>query len=153
MADELTDDAVDTPVRTPDGDSVGTVTRVEDGVAYVDPDPDAPDTLVATLGWETNDSGPHPLPRTAIDTVNDDEIRLRRGDSGIDRPDDDPHDPGVDPAEEKDAQRTDDASQEAGERAQDEEAKQDVEESEEREAAARESANPDAHRDEEPFNS
>lgn len=157
MATEITDAHADVPVVTADGETVGTVTRVEDGVAYVDPDRDAPDTLVATLGWEAEneagDGDDHPLPRTAIDSVGEDEIRLRRGGSEIDRSDEGEHDPDVDPAREAEAQRTDDASEEARERAREEDAQQEVEDSVEREAAARESSNPDAHRDEEPFNS
>lgn len=158
MAQELTDDETGVSVRTPDGDSVGTVARVEDGVAYVDPDDDAPETVLATLGWDDPDAadgvGAYPLPRTAIDAVDGEEIRLRRGDADADRIDgDDEHDPDADLARADATDETDAADREARERAQDEEARQDVEASEEREAAARESSNPDAHRDEEPFNS
>ena len=155
MTQELTGDEAGVPVRTPNGDSVGTVVRVEDGVAYVDPADDAPGTVLATLGWaDAAETGAYPLPRTAIDAVDEAEIRLHRGDANADRSDgNDEHDPDADLARADATDGEDAADREARERARDEEARQNVEASDEREAAARESSNPDAHRDEEPFNS
>jgi hypothetical protein len=137
MPPEITDAQVDGIVVTSEGKSVGTVTRVEDGTAYVDPAADAPDTLTATLGWDTAEretpEGDYPLPRTAIDSVGEEGIRLHRGGGGIDRSDaNDPHEADADPAREGSVE--------------------DAETDEEVEEAARKSANPNAHRGEEPFN-
>jgi len=157
MAQELMDDDVGATVRTPDGDSLGRVVRVERGTAYVEPGPEAPETVLATLGWNEDDgngdSDEYPLPRTAIDVVDDEAITLRRGAGDADRSAGADHDSDADLARESDEEGGADASEAARERAREEEAQQDVEESIEREAAARESSNPDAHRDEEPFNS
>ena len=158
MPTDITDAQADATVVTAGGEAVGTVARVEESVAYVEPNPDAPDTLTATLGWDGRESGndvddaPYPLPRTAIDSVSEEEIRLRRGDSDVDRSDaESAHDADVTPAREAEDERTDEADEEAQAAARESEAEQEVEESIEREAAARDSSNPDAHRDEEPF--
>ena len=50
MPTDVTDAQADATVVTAGGEAVGTVARVEEGVAYVEPNPDAPDTLTATLG-------------------------------------------------------------------------------------------------------
>jgi hypothetical protein len=155
MPREVTDAQEDGIVVTSEGETVGTITRVEDGTAYVDPAADAPDTLTATLGWDAPEretgEGEYPLPQTAIDSVGEAEIRLQRGGGEIDRSDeDDPHEADADPAregEERDAE----TDQEVDEAARNSEAEQAVENSIEREQAARNSANPNAHRDEEPF--
>lgn len=153
MARELTDSESGKEIVTPDGDPVGTVASVRDGTAYVDPDPEAPETVVATLGWDDLDGDDgYPLPRTAVDEVTPETIRLRRGDDDVDRDEVD-HDRDVELARERDAERAEAKQQEARERADEEQAQQDVEQSVEREADAKEETNPDAHRDEPPFSS
>jgi hypothetical protein len=171
MVRDLTEAVVDATVHTPDGDRLGSVAHVDEGVAYVEPAADAPETVLATLGWdattENGDGGDgrgsdggggdhgaddYPLPRTAIDSVAEDgeAITLRRGDAEADRSADNEHD--ADLARAANEEGTE-ASEETRKRTQEQEAEQEVEESVEREAAARESSNPDAHRDEEPFDS
>ena len=173
MVRDLTEAVVDATVHTPDGDRLGSVAHVDEGVAYVEPAADAPETVLATLGWdattENGDGGDgrgsdggggdhgaddYPLPRTAIDSVaeNGEAITLRRGDAEANRSADNEHDADADLARAANEEGTE-ASEEARKRTQEQEAEQEVEESVEREAAARESSNPDAHRDEEPFDS
>jgi len=75
-----------TPIREGDegkavvrgDDKVGIVTEVRAGTAYVDPDPGLTDKLKAELGWADAGEDTYPLQEAAIDTVTDDEIRLKR---------------------------------------------------------------------------
>ena len=60
-----------------DGDTVGRVTNVRDGQAYVDPDPGITGTVKAKLGWEEEDIEDYPLADHQVKAVTDDEIRLR----------------------------------------------------------------------------
>lgn len=157
MSAAITDAQTGGTVQTSEGETVGTITRVEDGTAYVEPASEAPDTLLATLGWDEEEraspEGEYPLPRTAIDSVGEAEITLQRGGGEIDRSEtDDPHETDADPAREGE-KRDAETDREAAAAAQESEAEQDLEDSVEREQAARNSANPNAHRDEEPFES
>ncbi|WP_251341963.1 PRC-barrel domain containing protein [Haloplanus halophilus] len=74
---QITDDHVGASVVDGDGDDVGIVSAVEHGTAYVEPDPGLAATLKAKLGWEDTDDDAYPLQEEAIETVTDDEIRLR----------------------------------------------------------------------------
>lgn len=58
-------------------DAVGRVVNVEQGTAYVDPDPDLTDTIKSKLGWGGEKEDAYPLQEDMIDTITDDEIRLR----------------------------------------------------------------------------
>ncbi|WP_135824827.1 PRC-barrel domain containing protein [Halorussus ruber] len=60
-----------------DGDEVGIVSEVEHGTAYVEPDPGITDKIKAKLDWGDRDEDTYPLQEQAVDTVTDDEIRLR----------------------------------------------------------------------------
>lgn len=73
-----TDKDVGKRVVNADGRTVGTVTAVRHGTAYVDPDPDMFDKIKAKLGWEDVDEDSYPLQRSEVSEVTDDEIRLRR---------------------------------------------------------------------------
>jgi hypothetical protein len=73
---QLTDDVGKTVVDG-DGDEVGIVSAVEHGTAYVDPDPGITTKLKTTLGWEETDDDAYPLQESAVETVTDDQIRLR----------------------------------------------------------------------------
>lgn len=59
------------------GNSIGLVTEVRDGTAYVDPNPDIDDQLKSQLGWGRLSQDTYPLRHDAIDEITDDEIRLQ----------------------------------------------------------------------------
>jgi hypothetical protein len=59
------------------GRTIGTVTAVRDGTAYVDPDAGFFDEVKAKLGWEDIDDDAYPLNERDVSEVTDDEIRLR----------------------------------------------------------------------------
>ncbi len=59
------------------GDEIGMVTEVKSGTAYVNADPSLADTIRSKLGWNEADQEDYPLDESSIDTVTDDEIRLR----------------------------------------------------------------------------
>lgn len=61
------------------GDTIGVVSGVRDGKAYVDPDPGIGDKILSKLGWENIDDDDYPLDGAKIDTITDDEIRLKSG--------------------------------------------------------------------------
>ena len=75
---EMTDDDVGKSVVL-DGETVGRVVDVRHGTAYVDPDPGIVETIEAKLGWTdaSEEEGTYPLQEETIETVTDDEIRLR----------------------------------------------------------------------------
>lgn len=59
------------------GTEIGIVDDVDDGTAYVDPDPDVDGELKTKLGWGSDEQSRYPLRNDAIDEITDDEIRLR----------------------------------------------------------------------------
>lgn len=61
-----------------EGETIGRVVDVRHGSAYVDPDPSMFDTIKSKLGWGDVDGDDYPLQKADVDTVTDDEIRLRR---------------------------------------------------------------------------
>lgn len=61
-----------------DGEKIGIVSGVRNGMAYVDPDPGLGDRILSTLGWDNIDDDDYPLDHDKIDAVTDDEIRLKR---------------------------------------------------------------------------
>lgn len=74
---QITDDDIGKDVVDADGDTVGIVSGIRHGTAYVDPDPDITTKLKTTLGWEDKDEEEgYPLQEEAVETVTDDEIRL-----------------------------------------------------------------------------
>jgi len=75
---QITDDDIGKDVINAEGDSVGIVSAVRHGTAYVDPDPGIKTKLTAALGWDDiDDEDGYPLQERAIATVTDDQIRLR----------------------------------------------------------------------------
>lgn len=74
---EITDDAVGDDVVAADDEKVGIASAVRHGTAYVDPDPGTTDEFKAKLGCEDADEDDYPLQKEAVETVADDEIRLR----------------------------------------------------------------------------
>lgn len=78
MSTTLSDSAVGKEVVDEDGETIGIVSEVKHGTAYVDPDPGITDTIKAKLGWEDADDEDYPLQDAAIGTVTDDKIKLRK---------------------------------------------------------------------------
>lgn len=70
--------AADTGKRVVDeaGRTVGVVSAVQGGTAYVDTEPDVAETLMTRLGWEQMEDDDYPLNRSLIAEVTEDEIRL-----------------------------------------------------------------------------
>lgn len=60
-----------------DDEKVGIVSEVRHGTAYVDPDPGVTDKIKAKLDWGEADEDTYPLQEEVVDTVTDDEIRVR----------------------------------------------------------------------------
>jgi len=58
------------------GEEIGRIADVENGRAYVDPDPSVTDTVMSKLGWGSRDEGTYLLESDTIETVTDDEVRL-----------------------------------------------------------------------------
>ena len=75
MAATITEDVEGKPV-VHDGETVGIVTEVENGTAFVEPDPGLTEKLRGKLGW-SDDEDAYPLQEAAVDRITDDEIRLR----------------------------------------------------------------------------
>lgn len=75
---QITDDDIGKGVVNAEGDTVGIVSAVRHGTAYVDPDPGIKTKLTAALGWDDiDDEDGYPLQERAIATITDDQIRLR----------------------------------------------------------------------------
>lgn len=75
----LTDDEIGKRVVDPNGETVGRITEVEDGVAYVDPDSSLTETIMSKLGWgDDQDTEVYRLERTDVETVNEDRVGLRQ---------------------------------------------------------------------------
>jgi hypothetical protein len=58
------------------GETIGMVSEVRNGTAYVNADPGITDSIRSKLGWGDADKDDYALERSRIDTVTDDEIRL-----------------------------------------------------------------------------
>lgn len=59
------------------GQTLGLVTKVEQGTAYVDPDPGVAETVKAELGWGDADRDEYTVHQDAVASRRDDELRLR----------------------------------------------------------------------------
>ncbi|PSP60492.1 hypothetical protein BRC76_08080 [Halobacteriales archaeon QH_8_67_36] len=73
---ELTDSDEGKTVVSSDGGSIGVVSEVRGGRAYVDPDPNVTDKLMSTMGWSDADEEDFALNASQVDEVTDDEVRL-----------------------------------------------------------------------------
>lgn len=84
MAHEFTDEDREKPVRTDDGERVGTVSDVTDGRASVEEDDGITDAIKEKLGWgdeDDEDGGSgrtHELSDEAIERVDDDGVWVRQ---------------------------------------------------------------------------
>lgn len=61
-----------------DGDEVGIVKSVEDGTAYVDPDPNVADTFKSAIGWGDAGEDTYALKENNVEAITDREIQVRR---------------------------------------------------------------------------
>lgn len=75
---QFTDDDVGKRVVNANGDTIGLVSGVDAGSAYVDPDPGLTDKIRSRLGWDDVDETDYALDPSHVDAVTDDEIRLSR---------------------------------------------------------------------------
>jgi len=75
---EFTDDDVGKRVVNANGDTIGLVSGVETGSAYVDPDPGLTDKIRTRLGWDDVGENDYVLDPSHVDAVTDDAIRLSR---------------------------------------------------------------------------
>ena len=80
MARDLTDDDRNKDVVTSNGTRIGTISNIREGQARVTPDTDSgglTDKIKSMLGWDDSDED-QTLRNDDVDSVNDDEVRLRR---------------------------------------------------------------------------
>lgn len=77
MVHTFTEDDEGKDVINADGDTVGMISEVAHGTAYVDPDPGLGDRLKSKLGWTERDENDYPLQENAVDRVDDDAIYLK----------------------------------------------------------------------------
>lgn len=73
----LTSDDAGKRIVDSNGEELGIVDEVTNGTAHVNPDPGLTDQIRAKLGWGEADQEDFVLQEDRIDTVTDDEIRLR----------------------------------------------------------------------------
>lgn len=73
----VSDDEQGKDVVTTNGDRVGMVKEVRNGRAYVDPDPSLTDSIRSALGWSESESGDYELTEDRIESISDDEIRVK----------------------------------------------------------------------------
>ncbi|MFC7224900.1 hypothetical protein ACFQKF_17510 [Halalkalicoccus sp. GCM10025322] len=83
MAHEFTDEDRDKPVRTAEGERIGTVSDVTDGRASVESDDGITDTIKEKLGWDDGENDAdgdrtYDLDDAAIDRVDDDGVWIRQ---------------------------------------------------------------------------
>lgn len=75
----LTEDDTGKKVVNHNGDEIGMISGYEGGRAYVDPDPGLAESIMSKLGWsDVDDEDTYPLDETSVETVTDDEVRIRR---------------------------------------------------------------------------
>jgi len=59
-----------------EGEELGVVTEVESNTAWVDPDPDLSDAVLAAFGWSERDEDDYTVDGDLVDTVTEGEIRV-----------------------------------------------------------------------------
>jgi hypothetical protein len=64
-------------VVTETGEKIGVIKEVSHGTAHVDPDPGITDEIKSSLGWGDRDEDTYPLDGDRIETVTDDDVRLK----------------------------------------------------------------------------
>lgn len=76
MDTDLTQADAGKPVVDANGDSLGTITRVEDGCAFVDPNDDIPSLAAVVLRWGT-DGDSYPLSNRHVESVTAEGVHLK----------------------------------------------------------------------------
>lgn len=76
MSSNLTHEDVGKPVVDADGTTIGTVSSVEEGTAYVEPDPDTVDKVRSKLNWGDEERDTYPINSRQVSEISDDEVRL-----------------------------------------------------------------------------
>lgn len=64
-------------VMTADGDMVGTIDRASGSTAHVKPDRDLSQSIRRRLGWTEEDQESYRLDKSKVDSITDDEVRLK----------------------------------------------------------------------------
>jgi hypothetical protein len=65
-------------VVTADGDMVGTVERASGSSAHIKPERDLSRSVRRRLGWSEEEAETYRLQKSKIDSITDDEIRLKK---------------------------------------------------------------------------
>ncbi|QCS41670.1 hypothetical protein [Natrinema versiforme] len=76
MSPTFTDDDIDKPVESADGETLGTVATIDGETAHIDPEPDMTDSIKAVLDWEPASGDIVPLESDAVDEITDDAVRI-----------------------------------------------------------------------------
>lgn len=76
MEHRLTAEVEGKCVVDPDGTEIGIVKSVDNGLAYVKPDPSVPDTVMAKLGLGETSRDAYPLDDNKVDNVTADAVHL-----------------------------------------------------------------------------
>jgi hypothetical protein len=76
MADSITSEAEGNRVVAPDGSEVGIVKSVDNGLAYVKPDPSTPETVMAKLGLGESSRHAYPLDGNKVEQVTAEAVHL-----------------------------------------------------------------------------
>ena len=75
---KLSDKAEGKRVVNKAGKKIGMISKVEGNRAHVDPDPGIGDTIKSKLGWGDADEDTYPIDEDDIESIDDDEVRLKR---------------------------------------------------------------------------
>ena len=73
----LTEDDEGKFLMDAEGEQIGIVTEVDDGVAHVEPDPNIGEALIQSLGFGDADEDDIEVHGDAVETVTESELRLR----------------------------------------------------------------------------
>ncbi|SDQ58341.1 hypothetical protein [Natronobacterium texcoconense] len=87
MGTMFTEEDIGKTVEDSNGAALGVVASVDDGIAMVEPDPGAIDSIKAALGWESDPDEVFPVEPGSVDVIGGETVRLE-GD-GADRTEDD----------------------------------------------------------------
>ena len=75
MSEPITEEDQGKQIVTADGESIGTVMKVDAGVAHVNFDSDLPESVRQRFDWGDQDD--YTLQETEIESVTDDEVVIR----------------------------------------------------------------------------